>query len=161
MAGGEKARSHEGENSVHFGSSLGKHKCLIIPRAYNPSTTRMDASSRLLKLDFYARQRPLSQSRSTIEKIRRCGIKLLKRPAFSPDLNPIEHVWAWMKNYIQNTYPTTSVCCRIQETSPRSLGCTAKGLHASVSTQNALKINMVLMARGVDAILSNVQGLCC
>ena len=41
----------------------------------------------------------------TKEELRERGIKPIDWPAFSPDLNPIEHVWAWIKDFIQENYP--------------------------------------------------------
>lgn len=32
------------------------------------------------------------------------GIRWIKHPPYSPDLNLIEHVWNWMKNWIQEHY---------------------------------------------------------
>ncbi len=30
---------------------------------------------------------------------------MLEWPPYSPDLNPIENIWAWMKNKLANDYP--------------------------------------------------------
>lgn len=35
------------------------------------------------------------------------GVKLLYQPPYSPDLQPIEKVWGWMKGYISNCRPQT------------------------------------------------------
>lgn len=32
------------------------------------------------------------------------GIRWVQHPPYSPDLNLIEHVWSWMKNWIQKHY---------------------------------------------------------
>ena len=41
---------------------------------------------------------------ATIDKLRVHGIQPLEWPAFSSDLNPIEHMWKWMKDYIHLHY---------------------------------------------------------
>lgn len=33
------------------------------------------------------------------------GATVVVWPAHSPDLNPVEHVWTWMKRYIARKYP--------------------------------------------------------
>ena len=41
---------------------------------------------------------------TTKNEIRERQMRVLTWPAFSPDLNPIETVWNWMKDYIMNNY---------------------------------------------------------
>jgi len=47
---------------------------------------------------------PSHQSEITKRNLRKRGITYIKWPRYSPDLNLIEHVWAWMKQYIQEHY---------------------------------------------------------
>ena len=48
---------------------------------------------------------PSHGARVTKAELSRRGINLLPWPPFSPDLNPIVHVWDSMKDYMQEKYP--------------------------------------------------------
>lgn len=47
---------------------------------------------------------PGHASRTIIQEFNECGIFLIVWPAFSPDLNPIEAVWNWMKDWIERYF---------------------------------------------------------
>lgn len=47
---------------------------------------------------------PGHSATSTIEELYIRGIRVICWPPFSPDLNPIEHCWNWMKDFIQEKY---------------------------------------------------------
>ena len=48
---------------------------------------------------------PSHSAARTKRELSERNIVPLEWPPFSPDLNPIEHVWNMMKNYIQYKYP--------------------------------------------------------
>ncbi|KAI1001603.1 hypothetical protein K3495_g6599 [Podosphaera aphanis] len=48
---------------------------------------------------------PSHSAARTKRELSERNIVPLEWPPFSPDLNPIEHVWDMMKNYIQYKYP--------------------------------------------------------
>ena len=45
----------------------------------------------------------------TIQELLNRGIRLIEWPPFSPNLNPIEHVWNKMKDWMQQQYPDNPV----------------------------------------------------
>ena len=55
-------------------------------------------------LIFMQDSAPAHSARGTIDELRQRNIQCLNWPAYSPDLNPIEMVWNWMKDWIQDRY---------------------------------------------------------
>jgi DDE superfamily endonuclease len=47
---------------------------------------------------------PCHTARATLQDLAERHIRFLGWPAFSPDLNPIETVWNWMKDWIDDHY---------------------------------------------------------
>lgn len=48
---------------------------------------------------------PLHKAEFTIREFERRGIVPMSWPPYSPDLNPIESVWSYMKSYMESHYP--------------------------------------------------------
>jgi transposase len=47
---------------------------------------------------------PGHAAKETLQDLLERGIRKMNWPPFSPDLNPIETVWDWMKEWIWNNY---------------------------------------------------------
>jgi transposase len=48
---------------------------------------------------------PGHHGKKTQEELRNRNIHPIFWPPYSPDLNPIEKIWDWIKDYIQNNFP--------------------------------------------------------
>jgi transposase len=48
---------------------------------------------------------PGHRAKATASQLEERGVRKIFWPPYSPDLNPIETIWDWMKDYIQEQYP--------------------------------------------------------
>jgi transposase len=50
------------------------------------------------------RRLPYARVLEVIADLKARGVTIMSWPAFSPDLNPIETIWCWMKSFFQEKY---------------------------------------------------------
>lgn len=62
-----------------------------------------------IHLQFMQDSAPAHAARNTIADLRQRGVTCIRWPAYSPDLNPIEMAWNWMKDWIQENYDEVSL----------------------------------------------------
>jgi hypothetical protein len=91
---------------------------------------------------------PCHKARFTMAELWRRDIKVLDWPAFSLDLNPIEHVWAWMKNYIQNTYPRPASAPELKRQVLEAWNAVPEDFMLHLVHSMPRRMNMVLMTGG-------------
>ena len=97
FAGGKKGPCFFWEKE-YGGINAEKYVSLILPLVY---TFYLTAGCSLFQQD----NAPSHRANYTRQTIAEIGINLLRWPANSPDLNPIENVWFWMKAWIESHYP--------------------------------------------------------
>jgi transposase len=56
-------------------------------------------------LVFMQDNAPIHTAKIVIKDLEESGVVVIFWPPYSPDLNPIEHVWAWVKNWINEKWP--------------------------------------------------------
>ena len=57
------------------------------------------------ELQFMQDNAPGHKGKKTQAEIERCKMPKIFWPPYSPNLNLIEKVWDWMKDYLENTFP--------------------------------------------------------
>jgi hypothetical protein len=57
------------------------------------------------QIQFIQDNAPSHRGRKTQAEIKQCRMRSIPWPPYSPDLNLIEKIWDWMKDYLENMFP--------------------------------------------------------
>ena len=91
---------------------------------------------------------PCHSAAHTKREIEARGIRVINWPPFSPDLNPIEHVWNWMKDYIQKNYSRKLSCAQLEEAVVQAWNAVPEDFLENLIKSMPCRINSVLMSGG-------------
>ncbi len=98
-----------------FSAGLRKGPCLVWEKEWGTINKKSYCQHIVPLIDAWVKDHPgleLMQdgapghsAQYTKDKLNALGITLIWWPAYSPDLNPIESVWNWMKDWLAEHYP--------------------------------------------------------
>lgn len=126
-----QVKMHSGGNSVMFWGSFSKHgtgKLVSLVGSMDSGKYIEVLQENLVDELVYCKETfpgawrlmqdnaPCHTSKAVKGFLRREGIEFIDWPPYSPDLNPIENIWHWMKHVLETEYP---VCNSAEEIEAR------------------------------------------
>jgi hypothetical protein len=126
-----QVKMHSGGNSVMFWGSISKHgrgNLVSICGNMNSKEYLTLLKESVVDEFQYAKEQfpgdwhfmqdnaPCHKEKNVMAFLRRSKIPVIDWPPYSPDLNPIENVWSWMKRKLETEFP---VCHSAEEIETR------------------------------------------